>query len=70
MEFNYRTLTPDHDGDVLNLIVLLSDEANNEINDYLKSPMSMIDATGKLIYGLSDEITDYQFYATTYHPLA
>ena len=49
---------------------MLSDEANNEINDYLKSPMSMIDATGKLIYGLSDEITDYQFYATTYHPLA
>ena len=60
----------DHDGDTLSLIILMSDEANTEIEDFMKSPISMVDASGKLVYGLdSASITKYQFYATTYHPL-
>lgn len=54
----------------MSLIILMSDEANKEIEDFMKSPISMVDASGKLVYGLdSASITKYQFYATTYHPL-
>ena len=55
--------------DVLGLVILLSDEANKEIAEYLQSPISMIHASGQLSYPLEASLTKYQFYAATYHPL-
>lgn len=60
----------DHDGDVLSALVLMSDEANEEIEDYLKSPVSMVDPQGSLIYGLaSGRLVRYSMYSSTYHDL-
>ena len=42
----------DHDGDTLTLNILMSKEANQEIEDYINSKLSMLDASGGLIYGL------------------
>ena len=56
--------------DVLNLTILMSDEATEEINRYFQSPLSMVDANGELIWGLSaGRIVKYSLFATSYHPL-
>lgn len=60
----------DHDGDVLGLNILMSDEANKEIGEFLNSSLSMVDAAGKLVYGLSDSrLCKYNLYSTSYFPL-
>lgn len=60
----------DHDGDVLGLNILMSDDAKEEIGQYMETPISLVDANGKLIYGLnSGRIVRYQLFATSYHPL-
>lgn len=59
----------DHDGDTMSLIILLSDEANKNVESYLNSKISMVGANGGLVYPLSTKINKYQFYAATYHPL-
>lgn len=60
----------DHDGDVLGLNILMSDEATEEMRNYMESPISMVDANGKLVYGLSSaKNPKFQFFATTYHSL-
>ena len=56
--------------DVLGLNVLMSDEANTEVADFMKSPRSMVDANGHLIYGLADgRLCRFALMATTYHSL-
>lgn len=53
----------------MSLIILLSDEANKNVDSYLNSKISMVAAHGGLVYPLSTKINKYQFYAATYHPL-
>ena len=63
-------MEPDHDGDVLGLNVMMSDEANEEDADYLNAPISMVDANGGLVYGLADNpIIKFSMYSTSYHVL-
>lgn len=60
----------DHDGDVLGLNILMSDEANKEVEQYMESPISMVDANGHLVYGLADgRLCRFALMATTYHSL-
>lgn len=60
----------DHDGDVLGLNILMSDEATKEIHDYLESPISMVDGNGQLVYGLNDgRIVKFALYATSWYSL-
>ena len=48
----------------------MSDEATQEIKNYLESPISMVNANGKLVYGLSDgRINKFSLFATSYYPL-
>lgn len=49
----------------------MSDEATKEIESFMESPISMVDSSGNLVYGLAGgSCCKYQFYATTYHPLS
>lgn len=60
----------DHDGDVLGLNILLTDEANNAVKDYLDSPISMVDANGSLVYGLGDgRLCKFSLCATSFYDL-
>lgn len=60
----------DHDGDVLGLNVLLSDDANTEIQNFMNSSMSMVASNGNLIYGLSaGKIVKFCLFATSYYSL-
>ena len=60
----------DHDGDVLSAMVLLGDESNTEVNDYLHKPISMVDDRGDLIYGLRHGRTvRYTMNSATYRKL-
>ena len=43
----------DHDGDTVTLNILMSEEANKEIEEYIDSKLSMLNASGGLIYGLA-----------------
>ena len=63
-------LAGDHDGDVLGLNILMSDEANEEIEEFLNSPLSMISADHRLTAGLdSDRICKMTIFAATYAAL-
>ena len=63
-------MTVDHDGDTLGLNILMSDEATEDIKNYLESPISMVDANGNLVYGLNDgRIVKFTLFATSWHPL-
>ena len=56
--------------DVLGLNIMMSDEANEEDQKYLDSPISMVDANGGLVYGLADcSILKFSMYASSYHVL-
>ena len=60
----------DHDGDTMGISILMSDEANQEIEDYNNSPMSMVSATGNLVYGLTGkDLVSLTAFATTYRPV-
>lgn len=49
---------------------MMSDEANEEDQRYLDSPISMVDANGGLVYGLADcSILKFSMYASSYHVL-
>lgn len=39
--------------DTLTLNILMSEEANKEIDEYINSKLSMLNASGGLIYGLA-----------------
>ena len=43
----------DHDGDTVTLNILMSDEANKEVREYLEDPISLLTPDGKLIYNSS-----------------
>ncbi len=50
--------------------VLMSDEANKEIEEYMDSPASMIGANGTLIFDPSDSrVTGFSTYLVTRYPL-
>ena len=60
----------DYDGDTLGLNILMSDEATEEVRNYMDKPISLVDANGKLVYGLdSCRVTKYQMFLTSWHPL-
>ena len=60
----------DYDGDTLSLNILMSDDATEEQRAYANKPLSLVDANGKLIYGLgSCRVTKYQMFLTSWHPL-
>ena len=60
----------DYDGDVLGLNIVMSDEATEEHRDYMEKPISLVDANGKLVYGLNScRVTKYQMFLTSWHPL-
>lgn len=60
----------DHDGDVLGLNILMSEEANAEVKEYLQSGISMVDANGRLVYGLADgRMCKYSLYASSHYPI-
>ena len=44
----------DHDGDTMTLNILLSDEANKEAAEYLRSPSAMLNSEGGLLYGIKN----------------
>ena len=48
----------------------MSDEATEDVKNYLESPISMVDANGNLVYGLNDgRIVKFTLFATSWHPL-
>ena len=56
--------------DVLGLNIVMSDEATEELRDYMEKPLSLVDANGKLVYGLNScRVTKYQMFLTSWHPL-
>lgn len=57
--------------DTVTLNILMSEEANKEIDEYLNSKISMMDADGSLIYGLSGNAANVQMAMTflTFNPL-
>lgn len=60
----------DHDGDMLGTNVLMSDEANAEIKDFLEKPASLVDSSHHLTYGLGvGRICKLTLFASTYHAL-
>lgn len=61
----------DFDGDVLGLNILMSDEANEEINKFINSKTSLVDANGNLIYGLGDgRMCKFALTACTYYDVS
>ena len=62
----------DHDGDVLTLQILMSDEATQELDKYMESPISMVDANAKLTNGLvgsHSRLIACQLFCCTYYDL-
>ena len=56
--------------DTLGLSVLMTDTAIKENEEFVNSPLSMVDANGDLIDGLAGiKVCKYSFFATTYHSL-
>ena len=55
----------DYDGDTVSVSGVLSDEANAELDNYLKSPTSVVGANGKLSVGMSTDMS-----AMTFHNLS
>lgn len=48
----------------------MSNEANEEIEDFLADTKSMVDASSKLVYGAADSrIVKMTMFAFSYHPL-
>lgn len=61
----------DHDGDTITTNVLLGTESTEEVRDYFNRAMSMVDASGKLVYGLSSgRLIRYSVRAATHHKLS
>lgn len=61
----------DHDGDVLSLSILMSNDATAELKNYFESSTSMVNSSGNLIYGLgSGRIVKFCMFATSYHQLS
>lgn len=55
--------------DVLGTNILMSDEANNEIEEYLNSNLSMIDTEHNLTYGLGTcKIIKFTLSTNTFDP--
>ena len=62
----------DHDGDTMTLNILLSDEANKEAAEYLRSPSAMLNSEGGLLYGIKSGKSghvDMALSFLTYHQL-
>lgn len=61
----------DHDGDTMTVNFLLSEEANTEIENYLKSNISMLNANGGLIYGIDGAAANVKMAMTflTFNPV-
>lgn len=57
-----RNLGGDFDGDTVSVSGVLSEEANDELNNYLRSPVSVVGANGTLNVGLSTDIAKLTFY--------
>lgn len=56
--------------DVLGIHIVFSDEANQEIKEFFEQPISMIDASHALEYGLgSGRLCRFTMMAATYHEL-
>ena len=50
--------------------ILMSDEANREIEEFLNSPKAMVDSSQKLVYGAgSGRLLKMNFFNMTYHQL-
>ena len=63
----------DHDGDTMTLNILLSDEANKEAAEYLRSPSAMLNSEGGLLYGIKSGKSghvDMALSFLTYHQLS
>lgn len=59
----------DFDGDTMSMISVLSDEANQEIENFFQVPFSMINSNGQLNTGLSEcKVGKYTFYSLTMSP--
>lgn len=60
----------DHDGDVLGINVLMSDEASKELKDFFEKPISMVSSNRRLTYGLGDgRINALAIWCSTYQQL-
>lgn len=60
----------DHDGDVLGIHILFSEQATDEIKQYFDSPTSMVDASHTLEYGTgSGRLCRFTMMAATYREL-
>lgn len=63
-------LGADYDGDTMSLNVLMTDTAIKENEEFMNSPLSMVDANGKLIDALGNiRVVKYSFFAVSYHSL-
>ena len=64
-------MEPDHDGDTMTVCILMGDESNQEIEQYLNSNISMLNPSGKLIYGLDGSAANVKMAMTflTFNPL-
>lgn len=63
----------DHDGDTMSLHIFLSDEANQEAKDFMKSTSSMLNGNGDLLYGVTSSKAghiDIALAYLTYHKLS
>ena len=49
-------LGADHDGDTISVNCLLSNEANEEVRDYLNHPASVITTSGRLVTGFNTDL--------------
>jgi len=64
-------LDADHDGDTVTLNILLSDEANKEVHDFIDNKISMLTESGSLIYNISSKwIIPISFLCLTSHKLS
>ena len=60
----------DHDGDMLGINVLMSDEASNEVKDFFEKSISMVSSDRHLTYGLADgRINALAIWCSTYQQL-
>lgn len=60
----------DHDGDVLGIHILFSDQSTKEVTDYFEDSISMVDASHTLEYGLSSgRLCRFTMMAATYREI-
>ena len=60
----------DHDGDMVGINVLMSDEASKELKDFFEKPISMVSSNRRLTYGLGDgRINALAIWCSTYQQL-